>query len=157
MTRSSLSSLSGSPSSLSPCVRRASRSNTTASSSPIVRLGGIPEPGVGQGWSTFSTYLYSTQYTLPGPANSGVNFLRPYASGTGGMVIAPIRALDAGQLKIMDDAIDSLDTSGTTPLETTLYEAGLYFRGGAVDYGRSSSPTPSVAGGCASSSPRSWA
>src|SRR5437870_7893626 len=59
--------------------------NTSASSSPIVKVGGAAAPGVGGGWSTFSTYLYSTLYTLPGPANSGAQYLRPYASGTGGI------------------------------------------------------------------------
>jgi hypothetical protein len=53
--------------------------NTTAGGSPIVKLGGTANPGVGGGWSSFSTYLYSTLYTLPGPAGSGQQFLRPYA------------------------------------------------------------------------------
>ena len=43
----------------------------------LAKVGGKPNPGIGQGWSTFSTYLYSTMYTLPGPANCGVDFLRP--------------------------------------------------------------------------------
>ena len=51
--------------------------NTTGSG--IVRNGGTPNPGVGGGWSTFSTYLYSTEYANPGPAGSGIQFLRPYA------------------------------------------------------------------------------
>jgi len=59
--------------------------NTTPSSNPVVRVGGIPDPGVGQGWSTFSTYLYSTQYTMPGPAGAATGFLRPYPSGTYGI------------------------------------------------------------------------
>src|SRR6266566_2203246 len=52
--------------------------NTTAGGSPIVKVGGTVNPGVGGGWSSFSTYLYSTLYTLPGPAGSGLQFLRPY-------------------------------------------------------------------------------
>lgn len=59
--------------------------NTVASSNPVIKVGGVANPGVGQGWSTFSTYLYSTQYTLPGPDNSGAGFLRPYASGVYGI------------------------------------------------------------------------
>ena len=39
--------------------------NTQASSKPVVKVGGKPNPGIGGGWSTFSTYLYSTLYTLP--------------------------------------------------------------------------------------------
>lgn len=53
--------------------------NTAATSSPIVKSGGTANPGVNGGWSPFSTYLYSTLYTLPGPAGSGAQFLRPYA------------------------------------------------------------------------------
>lgn len=59
--------------------------NTEASSNPVVRVGGKANPGVGGGWSTFSTYLYSTLYTLLGAINSGVQFLRPYPSGMYGI------------------------------------------------------------------------
>ncbi len=59
--------------------------NAVESSNPIIRVGGVPNPTVGQGWSTFSTYLYSTQYTMPGPVNSGVGYLRPYRSGVSGI------------------------------------------------------------------------
>jgi hypothetical protein len=51
--------------------------NTTGSG--IVRNGGTTGPGVGGGWSSFSTYLYSTEYANAGPANCGIQFLRPYA------------------------------------------------------------------------------
>src|ERR1044071_1710348 len=50
--------------------------NTTGAG--IVRNGGTPNPGVGGGWTTFSTYLYSTEYANPGPAGCGIQFLRPY-------------------------------------------------------------------------------
>jgi hypothetical protein len=59
--------------------------NTTPSSNPVVKVGGKPNPGVGEGWSSFSTYTYSTLYTLPGPANSGIGYLRPYPPGTYGI------------------------------------------------------------------------
>lgn len=59
--------------------------NTEASSNPVVRVGGKANPGVGEGWSNFSTYLYSTLYTMPGPVGAGGGFLRPYASGTYGI------------------------------------------------------------------------
>ncbi|HXJ59155.1 MAG TPA: PA domain-containing protein [Verrucomicrobiae bacterium] len=59
--------------------------NTVPSSNPVVKVGGTPEPAAGGGWTLFSTYLYSTLYTLPGPANSGLQYLRPYASGTYGI------------------------------------------------------------------------
>ena len=57
----------------------------TTSASDTVRVGGRVDPDVGQGWSIFSTYLYSTQYTFPGPPNSGGGFLRPYAPGVFGV------------------------------------------------------------------------
>src|SRR6266849_2596834 len=59
--------------------------NTTPSSSAIVKLGGTKNPGVGGGWTFYSTYLYSTCYTLPGPPNSGLQYLRPYSSGVHGI------------------------------------------------------------------------
>src|SRR5262249_23175905 len=57
----------------------------TMAASATVRTGGMNNPGVGQGWTVFSTYLYSTQYTFPGPPNSGIQYLRPYAPGTFGV------------------------------------------------------------------------
>jgi len=59
--------------------------NTVNSSQPIIKVGGSPSPGVGGGWSTFSTYLYSTFYALPGPTNCGLQFLRPYPTGVSGV------------------------------------------------------------------------
>src|SRR5712664_3137527 len=57
----------------------------TPSSGGTVNVGGAANPGVGGGWTFYSTYLYSTLYTLPGPANSGLQYLRPYPSGTYGI------------------------------------------------------------------------
>jgi hypothetical protein len=59
--------------------------STVPSSNPNVRVGGAADPGVGEGWSYFSTYAYSTLYTMPGPAGSGLHYLRPYPSGTYGI------------------------------------------------------------------------
>jgi hypothetical protein len=59
--------------------------NTVPSSKPTVKIGGKAEPGVGEGWTLFSTYLYTTLYTQAGPANSGLQYLRPYPSGTYGI------------------------------------------------------------------------
>ena len=59
--------------------------NTTPSSNPIVKLGGTTSnPAVDAGWSIFSTYLFSTQYTMP-LNNGGQQFLRPYAPGVYGI------------------------------------------------------------------------
>ncbi|MGH7866037.1 MAG: hypothetical protein ACREP9_00050, partial [Candidatus Dormibacteraceae bacterium] len=67
--------------------------NTVNSSSPIIKTGGTATPGVGGGWSIFSTYAYSTSYTLPltnglGVAIGGAQFLRPYPSGTYGISLS---------------------------------------------------------------------
>jgi hypothetical protein len=59
--------------------------NVSDTSNGIVKSGGAANPGLGGGWSTFSTYLYSTEYALPGPLGSGANFLRPYPPGTAGV------------------------------------------------------------------------
>src|SRR5579862_1931730 len=54
--------------------------------STIIGIGGKSNPGIGGGWSIFSTYTYSTLYTLPLTNGLGVNiggaqFLRPYPPG----------------------------------------------------------------------------
>ena len=64
--------------------------NTINSSLPIVKTGGSANPGVGGGWSIFSTYAYSANYTMPLTNGLGVNiggsqYLRPYPSGTYGV------------------------------------------------------------------------
>src|ERR1043166_2178845 len=64
--------------------------NTVDSSISIVKTGGTANPGVGGGWSIFSTYAYSANYTLPltngvGVDIGGKGYLRPYPSGTYGI------------------------------------------------------------------------
>lgn len=86
----------------------------------------------------------SAKSLLAGLTGVNVGLMRYDDTGNGGMVLAPIAPLNATQLAVMNTAIDAMSTSGSTPLEATLYEAALYFRGGAVDYGRNSSPTASV-------------
>jgi hypothetical protein len=86
--------------------------NTVASSSGTVKVGGATDPAVGGGWSTFSTYLYSTQYTQTPPTGFGQAFLRPYPSGTFGIT----RSSDNVQQRV------SL-TNGTT-LTPTKIDAG---------------------------------
>lgn len=67
--------------------------NTVPSSSSIVNTGGTLNPAVGGGWSVFSTYLYSTLYTLPltngvGVAIGGSQFLRPYPPSSTGIKLS---------------------------------------------------------------------
>jgi len=64
--------------------------NTTPSSLGIVKIGGKDSPGIGGGWSIFSTYAYSANYTMPltngvGANIGGQQYLRPYPSGTYGV------------------------------------------------------------------------
>lgn len=59
--------------------------NTTNSSNPLVRLGGTENPGLDGGWTLFSSYLYSSNYAGPAPEGAGLQFLRPYPSGTYGI------------------------------------------------------------------------
>jgi len=70
---------------------------------------------------------------------SGVNVgvMRYDSGGDGGMVIAPVQDVTtgAGTLKT---SIDNLHTGGNTPLSETLHEAYLYYTGGDVNYGKSS-------------------
>jgi hypothetical protein len=85
--------------------------NTAASSAATVRTGGAANPGTNGGWSTFSTYLYSTQYTMPGPSGSGAAFLRPYPPGTLGVtqssqVVTQLVSLTA-TTTLTPDKIDS--------------------------------------------------
>jgi hypothetical protein len=86
--------------------------NVQSSSKAIVKVGGIANPAVGQGWSTFSTYLYSTQYTLAGPPNSGQGFLRPYPSGTYGVS------------QSSDTVLQTVDLLSGTGLTTSKIDAG---------------------------------
>ena len=65
--------------------------NTHNSSLGVAKIGGLANPGVGGGWSTFSTYLYSANYTMPLTNGLGVNiggsqYLRPYPPGVLGVI-----------------------------------------------------------------------
>ena len=67
--------------------------NTVPSSLPIVKTGGTANPGVGGGWSIFSTYAYSANYTMPltnglGTSIGGSQYLRPYPAGTYGVALS---------------------------------------------------------------------
>ncbi|HEY6228813.1 MAG TPA: PA domain-containing protein [Verrucomicrobiae bacterium] len=87
----------------------------TTSVTATVRAGGVAntDPAVGAGWSTFSTYLYSTKYAgFPGPANSGASFLRPYPSGTYGVT------------RSSDTVVQNVSLTGASGLTTAKIDAG---------------------------------
>lgn len=61
----------------------------------------------------------------------------------GGMVIREIADIATSRDALISD-INALTADGFTPLAETMYEAGQYFAGRAVDFGLDSGPIPSV-------------
>ena len=78
----------------------------------------------------------------------GVNLgiMRYSSDGNGGMVVYPVSELTAVNRTAMKALLDGYAPGGVTPLSETFYEAALYFRGGAVDFGNTSVPVLSIAG-----------
>jgi hypothetical protein len=60
--------------------------------------------------------------------------------GSGGEVLWPVGDLASGK-NSMTNLINSWAADGITPLSETLYEAYLYYSGGAVNFGKSSTST----------------
>src|SRR6266850_6070694 len=56
---------------------------STNSITGVIGVGGNDFAGIDGGWTHFSTYTYSANYTQPGPAGSGQVYLRPYNNGGG--------------------------------------------------------------------------
>src|SRR5579862_672271 len=86
--------------------------------STIIGIGGKSNPGIGGGWSIFSTYTYSTLYTLPLTNGLGVNiggaqFLRPYPPG-----------------------VLSINNSSDTVTQTVSLTAGSTLTGAKIDAGQ---------------------
>ncbi len=82
---------------------------------------------------------------------------QPDEAAEGGMVIHEVADLRTARASLLE-VIDGLNASGLTPLSETLYEAGQYWQGRAVDYGIDSrsdgtTPLPSVAGSRRSDDP----
>jgi type IV pilus assembly protein PilY1 len=65
--------------------------------------------------------------------NVNVGIMR-FNGDNGGSVIAPLENVDTAATRIKS-AVDGLFPDGTTPLAETLYEAGQYLAGRAVDFG----------------------
>lgn len=82
--------------------------------------------------------------------NVNVGVMR-FNSDNGGSVIQPLDNVDTMALQIKA-AVDGLTADGPTPLAETLYEAGQYFAGRAVDFGNLD-PIRSVAGSRVGGSP----
>src|SRR5262245_17325332 len=54
------------------------------SGAPQALSGGNNNAGIDGGWTFFSTYNYSANYTQAGPPGSGLKYLRPYPEDQGG-------------------------------------------------------------------------
>jgi type IV pilus assembly protein PilY1 len=92
----------------------------------------------------------SKMWIMRGAASSLLNSLqgvnvglaRYNNGGSGGMILAPVAPIDTGtNRKDMIDLVNSWAPAGITPLSETLYEAYLYFSGGTVLFGASSTST----------------
>jgi len=80
-----------------------------------------------------------------------VGLMRFSSNGEGGMVVTPVDDIGAltatgpgTQRNDFETALNAMSASGVTPLSESFYEAVMYMKGGAVDYGNSSSPVNSV-------------
>jgi type IV pilus assembly protein PilY1 len=79
---------------------------------------------------------------LAGLNGVNVGVMRYNYGGSGGMVLAPVADIGAGTNRLdRINLINSWAAAGITPLSETLYEAYLYFSGGAVRFGNGSSTT----------------
>src|SRR5258706_14393939 len=91
--------------------------------------------------------MRSAATALLGSLNGvNVGVMRYNYGGSGGMVLAPVADIAAGTNRLdRINLINSWAAAGITPLSETLYEAYLYFSGGAVRFGNGSSTTPCTA------------
>lgn len=67
--------------------------SSTNSLSGVIGLGGNDAGGIDGGWTHFSSYAYSANYTQPGPTGSGQVYLRPYDSAGGSSVVSQTNSL----------------------------------------------------------------
>lgn len=75
--------------------------------------------------------------------NVNAGLMRFSSDADGGMIVYPISDLDTNRTALKA-AVDALPANGSTPLSETLYEAGLYWRGAAVDFGTDSTCSTGV-------------
>src|ERR1041385_3874679 len=70
-----------------------SHESSTNNLNGIIGVGGNDNAGIDGGWTHFSTYTYSANYTQPGPTGCGDVYLRPYNSGGGSSVVMQTNSL----------------------------------------------------------------
>jgi hypothetical protein len=59
----------------------------------LVGIGGDDFAGIDGGWTHFSTYVYSANYTQPGPTGSGQVYLRPYDAANSSSFVTQTNSL----------------------------------------------------------------
>lgn len=67
--------------------------SSTNSLSGVVGVGGNDTAGIDGGWTHFSSYAYSANYTQAGPTGSGQVYLRPYNDSGGSSVVMQTNSL----------------------------------------------------------------
>jgi type IV pilus assembly protein PilY1 len=77
---------------------------------------------------------------LASTANVNIGLMRYDSAGSGGMVQNAIAPIATNAAPILAN-VNNNAPSGNTPISETLYEAYLYFAGGAVNFGNSSNST----------------
>jgi hypothetical protein len=72
---------------------------STNNLSGFIGQGGNDPGGIDGGWTSFTTYTYSANYTQPGPAGCGQVYLRPYSPNqTVSQVMSLTRAITTAQI-----------------------------------------------------------
>lgn len=71
---------------------------------------------------------------------------RSQTANKGGYFIMPMQQLTSANRQSYKDAVNGITAGGYTPLSETLYEAYLFYKGAAPEFGDSSSPATNVSG-----------
>lgn len=80
-------------------VMDGSYESSTNNLNGVVGAGGTPGAGIDGGWTAFTTYTYSANYTQAGPPGSGQVYLRPYSPNqTVSQVNSLTRAITIAQI-----------------------------------------------------------
>ncbi len=107
----------------------------------------VPETRIGIVQQTAKVILNSIE-------NVNVGVMR-FNSSQGGPVIAEMQDLDTNRTDLIN-LIDSLPSSGATPVSETLYEAALYWRGMNAHFGELINETPTDPDALVSTSPERY-
>lgn len=87
---------------------------------------------------------------------NGVNIgLMRFNTDEGGTIIHEMADVATSRSDLIS-MVNGLPASGWTPLSEVMYEAGLYFRGAAIDYGDAQGPAATAAGARSGTSPPAY-